>query len=160
MTIVRAYNANAGAGLSITNSGGSGASITQNGSGVGLAVSLAVGAAGFYSAQLAGYDYGAQIITAADGGRTLDVQKNGTGSGEAARITNKGTGVSVSIRDATAEVMAVMADGKLKWSAAGNVQTTVGAAGAASSLPASPSKYLKIIGNDGQTYVIPAYLAS
>lgn len=41
----------------------------------------------------------------------------------------------------------------------GQGQTTVGAAGAASSLPATPSKYLPI--SDGTTtYVVPAYLAS
>jgi len=37
-----------------------------------------------------------------------------------------------------------------------DVQTTVGAAGAASSLPAQPSNYIKIrIG--GTTFVVPAY---
>lgn len=36
-------------------------------------------------------------------------------------------------------------------------QTTVGAAGAASALPATPTKYLKVQDNTGATYVIPAY---
>jgi hypothetical protein len=49
--------------------------------------------------------------------------------------------------------------GKHKW-VAGNVQATVGAAGAASALPATPSKYLKVVGDDGTTYVIPAYAAA
>lgn len=53
----------------------------------------------------------------------------------------------------------VTSDGLHKWSS-GNEQTTVGAAGAASALPASPSKYLKIVGSDGVTYVVPAYAAS
>lgn len=39
-------------------------------------------------------------------------------------------------------------------------QTTVGAAGAASALPATPTKYLKVQDNSGTTYVIPAYAAS
>lgn len=50
--------------------------------------------------------------------------------------------------------------GLLKWSVADNVQTTVGGAGAASAPPATPSKYLKVVGDDGVTYVIPAYLAA
>jgi hypothetical protein len=160
MTIVRTHNANAGAGLSVTSSGGSGISVNQTGPGVGLTVALQVGAVGFYAGQLAGNDYGAQVITSADGGRTLDVQKNGTGAGEAARITNKGTGVSLSVRDASAEVMSVRADGKLMWSTASNVQTGVGPSGPASPTPAAPAKYLKIVANDGNVYVIPAYQAS
>lgn len=160
MTVVRAHNANAGAALSVTNSGGSGVSINQTGPGVGIAVSLQVGAAGFYAGQLAGNDYGAQVTTSADSGISLDVKKNGTGAGEAVRITNAGTGVSLSVRDGAAEVMGIAPDGKLKWSTATNVQTTVGAAGAAAAPPATPSKYLKVIGDNGLTYVIPAYLAS
>lgn len=53
----------------------------------------------------------------------------------------------------------ITAAGLHKWSS-GNEQTTVGAAGAASALPASPTKYLKIVGSDGVTYVIPAFAAS
>lgn len=51
-------------------------------------------------------------------------------------------------------------DGIPRWSNASNVQTTVGAAGGASALPASPTKYLKVQGDDGTTYVIPAFAAS
>lgn len=36
-------------------------------------------------------------------------------------------------------------------------QTTVGAAGAASALPATPSKYLSVVDSTGTEYVIPAY---
>jgi len=53
----------------------------------------------------------------------------------------------------------VTAAGLHKW-ASDNEQTTVGAAGAASALPASPTKYLKIVGSDGVTYVIPAFAVS
>lgn len=55
---------------------------------------------------------------------------------------------------------AITASGLPKWSDAGMIQTTVGAAGAASALPASPSKYLKVVDSAGTTYVIPAYAAS
>lgn len=53
-----------------------------------------------------------------------------------------------------------IAGGKLKWGAAGDEQTTVGAAGGASALPATPTKYLKVIDSAGTTLVIPAYAAA
>lgn len=43
------------------------------------------------------------------------------------------------------------------WGAAANIQTTVGAAGAASALPALPSKYLKVKDSAGSTFVVPCY---
>lgn len=64
-------------------------------------------------------------------------------------------------QDSTAaSLFSVTAAGLPKWSAAANVQTTVGAAGGASALPATPSKYLKVVGDDGVTYVVPAYAAA
>lgn len=39
-------------------------------------------------------------------------------------------------------------------------QTTVGAAGAGSALPATPTKYLKFYDNAGATFVVPCYAAS
>lgn len=47
----------------------------------------------------------------------------------------------------------------LKWKAA-NKQTTVGAAGGASALPATPTRYLKVVGSGGEILVIPAYVAT
>jgi len=46
----------------------------------------------------------------------------------------------------------------LKW-LAGLEQTTVGAAGGASALPGTPTKYLKVVDSSGATLVIPAYAA-
>lgn len=40
------------------------------------------------------------------------------------------------------------------------IQTTVGAAGSASALPATPSGYIKILDYSGQPFVIPYYKAS
>jgi hypothetical protein len=40
------------------------------------------------------------------------------------------------------------------------VQTTVGAAGAAASLPAKPTKFLKVVDEAGTTLVVPAYAAA
>ncbi len=50
-----------------------------------------------------------------------------------------------------------METGGFRWNDAGLQQTTVGAAGAASVLPAFPTKYLKVKDNAGTTLVIPAY---
>lgn len=52
------------------------------------------------------------------------------------------------------------ADGTLRYWAAGLEQTTVGAAGAASALPANPTKYLKVKDSAGATLVIPAFAAA
>lgn len=48
----------------------------------------------------------------------------------------------------------------LHWGHANNEQTTVGAAGAASAVPATPTKYLKVKDKDGTTLVVPAFAAS
>jgi len=57
-------------------------------------------------------------------------------------------------------LFAVTAAGLPRWYAAANQQTTVGATGAASALPALPTKYLKVVDSAGTTLVIPAYAAS
>ena len=44
-----------------------------------------------------------------------------------------------------------------QWATAGDAQTTVGAAGGASALPATPSKYFKVQDSSGTVFVIPAY---
>jgi hypothetical protein len=47
-----------------------------------------------------------------------------------------------------------------KWLNSANEQTTVGAEGAASALPALPTKYLKVKDHSGTTLVVPAYAAA
>ena len=61
---------------------------------------------------------------------------------------------------ANASLHSITAAGLPRWDAAGNQQTTVGAAGGASALPATPTKYLKVVDSAGTTLVIPAYAAS
>jgi len=51
-------------------------------------------------------------------------------------------------------------DSIIRYNAAASWQTTVGAAGAASALPATPSKYLKVRDEAGTSYVVPAYAAA
>lgn len=58
-----------------------------------------------------------------------------------------------------AKLFSVTAAGIPTWDAAANQQTTVGAAGGASALPATPTKYLKVVDSAGTTLVIPAYAA-
>jgi len=59
----------------------------------------------------------------------------------------------------SAERLAVLADGFLMFGDALR-QTTVGAAGSASALPAQPTTYVRIKTASGTTLVIPAYLAA
>lgn len=60
---------------------------------------------------------------------------------------------------ADAVLFSIDATGHLTW-VAGKEQTTVGAAGGASALPATPTKYLKVKDSAGTTLVIPAYAAA
>jgi hypothetical protein len=64
------------------------------------------------------------------------------------------------IHDGSNPTFAVSRSGQPRWWAAANAQTTVGAAGGASALPATPTKYFKVQDSGGTTYVIPAYAAS
>lgn len=71
------------------------------------------------------------------------------------------TGALQAWRDASNnDLMVIGVDGIPKWTAAANQQTTVGAAGGASALPAMPTTYLKVKDSAGTTLVIPAYAAS
>ena len=49
---------------------------------------------------------------------------------------------------------------RIQFSQSGHFQTTVGAAGGGSALPATPTKYVKILDNAGTEFVIPCYAAS
>ena len=157
-TIIRDYPTNAGDAMQITCNGGTGLKVLKNGAGDGLDVVMSAGAAGSYCVKSQGYDYSLLATTTNNGGTTAQITKSGTGNGDAVVIKNAGTGRSLRVTDATnAEKMSIYPDGKLNW-VTSNSQTTVGAAGTASSLPAAPSLYLKILFN-GLEYVIPAYLA-
>lgn len=103
-------------------------------------------------------DSGSALKVLNSGGTGVDVRQSGPGNGVS--IEQTGTGSALAVRSGVAELMSVSSAGLLKWTAAANVQTTVGAAGGASALPATPTKYLKVIGDDGVTYVIPAYAAA
>lgn len=60
----------------------------------------------------------------------------------------------------SANVFLLQATGIMRWYDASVFQTTVGAAGGASALPATPTKYLKIVDETGTTLVVPAYAAA
>jgi hypothetical protein len=61
---------------------------------------------------------------------------------------------------AAAVLLSVSSDGIPQWNAAGNQQTTVGAAGGASAPPATPTKYFKVKDSAGTTFVVAAYAAA
>jgi hypothetical protein len=64
-------------------------------------------------------------------------------------------------QDSSSNTLAsISAAGLHRWNSAGNEQTTVGAAGGASALPGTPTKYLKVVDSSGATLVIPAYAAA
>jgi ribose 5-phosphate isomerase len=67
------------------------------------------------------------------------------------------------IRDTTGVVATDTSDGTVTGTvtcvSSSETQTTVGAAGGASALPATPTKYIKVT-IDGTDYVFPAYAVS
>ena len=134
--------------------------ILQDGPSVAFNITAAAGAVGLYIAQFVGQDYGPKFSTFLNGGDSFTVEKDGTGTGVASKIINKGTGLSLDVRSAAASLFAINAAGIPQWVAAANQQTTVGAAGAASALPATPSKYLLVKDSAGTSFVIPCYAAA
>lgn len=71
-----------------------------------------------------------------------------------------GTTTHFVARNDGADRLLIRGDGLIQWVAAGNEQTTVGLAGAASTLPTAPTKYLKIVDSAGTVLVVPAYNAA
>lgn len=68
-----------------------------------------------------------------------------------------GTNSIFQVANNTVVKFEVLGDGVPKWTNSSNAQTTVGAAGGASALPATPTKYLKVQDSTGTTYVFPVY---
>lgn len=56
------------------------------------------------------------------------------------------------------QLLGVTSLGRLRWYS-GNEQTTVGAAGGAAALPATPTKFLRLVDSAGTLLVVPAYAA-
>jgi hypothetical protein len=63
------------------------------------------------------------------------------------------------LRDVTGVISSASATGTVTCVSSSETQTTVGAAGGASALPATPTKYIKVT-IDGTDYVFPAYAVS
>jgi hypothetical protein len=63
------------------------------------------------------------------------------------------------LRDVAGVIVEDGASGSIRWKSSSETQTTVGAAGGASALPATPTKYVKVV-VDGDEYVFPAYAVS
>jgi hypothetical protein len=85
----------------------------------GVQIVVASTAANFYPLLIAGWNYGPSFTTSQNGGQTLLVSKNGTGTGEAVRIINKGTGPSIQINQDATPVARVNNDGEYEHLTAG-----------------------------------------
>lgn len=151
--------------MQVTNPGsGSGLVVTQSADAANgaIRVDLASSATSTYGILVNGQRYGIRATTTQDNANavTLLATKSSSGAGTVARLQNSGTGLTLDVQSGTTSVWAVTKAGLPQWIAASNVQTTVGTAGPAAAPPATPSKYLKVVGDDGTTYVIPAYAAA
>ena len=93
----------------------------------------------------------------ADGARLQMLQ---TAAGGHMRMRMTTANAEWQVYDGSAFTFAITRTGLPKWTAAGNQQTTVGAAGAAAALPATPTKYLKVLDSAGATLVVPAFAAA
>lgn len=78
-------------------------------------------------------------------------------AGQVSNLTEWQTALAAGSGGGARVPLAVTKDGRLKTGTT-NEQTTVGAAGGASGLPATPTKYLRVELADGTQVVIPAYL--
>jgi hypothetical protein len=91
-------------------------------------------------------------------GAVLELNKTGGGGYITAKMPTPSA--EFLFHDGTTQTFGITRTGMPRWWAAGNAQTTVGAAGAAAALPAAPSKYFKVQDSAGTTFVIPAYTAA
>lgn len=71
--------------------------------------------------------------------------------------TGATTGKLLHIKNGGAERLSVLADGKIQFGNSANFATTVGAAGGASALPATPVKYVIVQDDAGSPFKIPVY---
>lgn len=132
--------------------GGDGQSAVVIGTGAGGMVgtqSVQVGAFAHAGGEFSGaFGLNTDVDDAADGGWAIGTDSVGDG----AQCTTADDFVI-----GTA-LHTVRISGKLRIDTAS--QTTVGAAGGASALPATPSRYIKITADNGTEYVVPAYAVS
>lgn len=112
----------AGSGVYVANSGtGPAVDLYQNGTtGLGLRITAGAGHS-TYAFQIKGQTYGGSFETEinSSAGQVLTLNKKGTGAGEGMRIINAGTGASISLRNASAEVARFLASGELEHLTAG-----------------------------------------
>jgi hypothetical protein len=131
--------------------------------GTGCVVTAPSGAAGFYPLQVTGYDYGPEFTTSQDLGRTLTVNKQGSGGGTALQLINQGTGVTfdVQVGSPPASALQILANGQIKFAARSNEVTGSGAAGLGSACPAitpaAPYIWEKVTTADGSQGYIPVW---
>lgn len=93
--------------------------ISHGNTATAISINSTSAATGWYTISAAGYDQGANFSTSQNFGVTMNITKNGTGSGDVLRVTNKGTGPSVLVKNATVSVAQVNPDGEFEHLTAG-----------------------------------------
>lgn len=130
-----------GAALDITNAGtGKALVLKQNGAGTALQIDAGIGATGIYPSLINGQDYGPKFSTATNGGTTLALQKDGTGNGDALKITNKGTGLAAAFYNGAGALSGI--------TAAGEYENFVSGAGVVLKSP-NGTRFRLTVGDDG-----------
>jgi hypothetical protein len=144
-------------GLWITNPAAvRGIRVQQSGAQTAVSIEAAAGATGYYPLDVTGYNYGPRFTTSQNGQKTLTVQKDGTGNGDALYIVNKGTGSAILINDGTTNNWLIDKAGVINWSAAA-LSAAAATAGAAT-LPSNPVGFI-VAKVGGVTAKIPYYAA-
>lgn len=139
--------------------------VAKAGNGMNFLVDVAGSSAFVYAKNPDGYEAISTIRVDALAAQTSALMEFRNPAGDvAATVSAAGAFISQSgagfIANKTG-VSQVKVDGNgFNWLAAALEQTTVGAAGGASALPATPTKYLKVLDHNGTVLVIPAYAAS
>ncbi len=130
--VERANQKNAGSAINVENAGGIGFRLNQSGEGTAVDVSS---------------DSENDVVK---------VKKNSQGIGHCISVENLGQGYSYLAEGQNGLVWAVNNSGLMRFSNLAESQS-VGTAGSAEPLPATPATYIKIIGSDGNVYHLPAF---
>lgn len=97
---------------------------------------------------------------ASDGVSERVVLDSGDAPAERIKSSTLGSGKHLSFTNFGADVFSINATGRLRFANASNSQTTIGAAGGAAALPATPVRYLLVEDATGTTVAIPAYTSA
>lgn len=166
-----------GIGLNLTAAGGATANkhavsvgLTNTGSTSSSAMNITSANTAASSLQVTGVELSRGSIKVAHVGDAGGLDGNASGisidlqtAGTAAQgifldaTTGATTGKLIHLKNGGAEKFSIDASGKLQYGNSANFATTVGAAGGATALPATPVKYMIILDDLGTSYKVPVY---